>query len=85
MVAIAANGSKVPLSVVEKAKQLECFRIFPDPRKPPIAHTNQANAYFDQNVAWWWIGNVFWKHHISVHGDVACILILNNCRAWIQL
>jgi len=33
MVAIAADGSKRPLSVVGQAKQLECFQLFPDPCK----------------------------------------------------
>ncbi len=42
---------------------------------------NQANAFFNQNVTHWWIGNVFWKHHVSVHGNVPCILILDNCSA----
>jgi len=85
MVAVAADGSKFPLSIVGKAKQLQCFRLFDDPLRPPVAYTNQHNAWFDQTVTHWWLTRVFWKHHLSVHGDVPCILLLDNCSVQTRL
>jgi len=81
MVVVAADGSRVPLSIVGKAKQPQCFRLFDDPLRPPVAYTNQQNAWFDQMVTRWWLTKVFWKYHLSVHGDVPCILLLDNCSA----
>ena len=79
MICTAADGSKVPLAIVGKPKKTMCFRISGD--EPPIAYTNQKNAWFDRSVTVWWIKTVFWPHHLRKHGDVYCILLLDNCTA----
>ena len=79
MVCTAADGSKLPLALVGKPKKPRCFNLLSNPSSPPIAYTSQRNAWFDRKVTTWWIRNVFWKQHKLKHGDVNCILLLDNC------
>ena len=78
MVCTAADGSKVPLSVVGKPKKPECFRLLRG-GKTPVPYTNQSNAWFNQEVTIWWIRRVLWPYHLKTHGDKHCVLLLNNC------
>jgi DDE superfamily endonuclease/Tc5 transposase DNA-binding domain len=80
MVCTAADGSKVPLSVVGRSKNPVCFRACEN-NKPPLPYTDQVNAWFDQNVTLWWINTVFIPHHRERFGDTHCILIVDNCSA----
>jgi len=82
MVCIAASGSKVPLAVVGRSKQPAAFKYeLPQGRGPPIRYANQNDAWFGQKVTIWSIHQVFWPWHVSQHGDVWAILLLNNCSA----
>jgi len=76
MVAIGADGGKVPLYVVGRSKKPLCFSLCDN--KPPIPYTNQANAWFDKKVFLDWVNKVFWPHHLKTKGDVHLILILDN-------
>jgi DDE superfamily endonuclease/Tc5 transposase DNA-binding domain len=80
MVCTAADGSKVPLSIVGKPAKPVCFRLCEND-KPPLAYTSQANAWFDKDVTLWWINNVFIPHHFRKFGVSHCILMLDNCPA----
>jgi DDE superfamily endonuclease/Tc5 transposase DNA-binding domain len=80
MICTAADGSKVPLSIVGKSKNPVCFRIC-ESSNPPLPYVDQANAWFDQRVTIWWLTNVFIPFHRRKFGDSACILILDNCPA----
>ena len=53
--------------------------------KPPIPYTSQPNAWFDQKTTLWWIHNVFWPFHTEQHGDVPCVLLLDQCPAHVDL
>jgi hypothetical protein len=81
MIASAADGSKVPLSIVGKPKNPKCFELCENPKKPPIAYFNQDNAYFTREVTAWWIKNVFLPHHNRKFGNAHAILLLDNCSA----
>jgi hypothetical protein len=80
MICTAADGSKVPLMVVGKAKKPTCFRLCEN-ETPPIAYTHQWNAWFDKDITIWWINNVFIPFHREKWGNSNCILILDNCTA----
>lgn len=80
MVCTAANGDKIPLSLVGKTAEPRCFRLL-EGKRPPLPYTNQKSAWFDTNVTVWWILNVFWPAHKKKHGNVRCVLILDNCPA----
>lgn len=75
MVCTAADGTKVPFMIVEKAKRPACFGY----EEPPMHYTNHVNAWFDIMITEWWIIHVFWPYHKKIHGNVYCILILDNC------
>ena len=77
MVCTAADGTKVPLSLVGYSKTPVCFKL----TQPPLAYTHQANAWFDQRVTLWWINFVFWPFHLEKNGNVNAILLLDNCSA----
>jgi Tc5 transposase DNA-binding domain/DDE superfamily endonuclease len=47
MVCTAADGSKVPLSIVGKPMKPQCFRLCEN-ETPPMAYTHQASAWFDK-------------------------------------
>jgi DDE superfamily endonuclease len=80
MLCTAANGMKVPLAVVGKAKMPVCFSLCEN-SKPPIAYTSQSNAWFDRHITWWWLKEVFMPHHTSRFGHGHCIMLLDNCSA----
>ena len=80
MVCTATNGKKVPLAVIGKPENPVCFSLAPN-RKPPLPYRNQKAAWFDRHITVWWINHVFWPHHRKMHGDVDCILLLDNCSA----
>ena len=47
MVGTSASGKKVPLAVVGKPKNPECFKLM-DGARSPLPYKNQANSSFDQ-------------------------------------
>lgn len=51
MVRTAADGSKVPLSIVNKPKNM-CFRMQRG-SKPPLPYMNQNNAWFNRDITIW--------------------------------
>ena len=77
MLCTAADGSKVPLSIVGKSKNPHCFRL----GSPPIKYTQQNKSWFTSKVMVWWVKEVFWQYHLSKHGNVYALLILDNCTA----
>jgi len=79
MVATSATGEKIPLFMVGKAKSPECFRLCDG--KPPLPYYHQANAWFDKDVTVHWINRVLWPWHLEHHGNVYCLLLLDNCPA----
>jgi hypothetical protein len=81
MVVTSASGARGPLCLIGKAKAPECFRELEIGEAPPIAYNNQSNAWFTQKITAWWILNVFWPWHVRRHGDVKCLLLLDNCTA----
>jgi len=84
MVATSAVGGKIPLFMVGKAKAPECFRLCQG-NKPPMAYHHQANAWFDKEVTIVWINTVLWPWHLKHHGNVYCLLLLDNCPAHANL
>ena len=80
MVCTAASSDKCPLAVVGKSKRPRCFSLSPN-GIPPIAYTHQSNAWFDKGVTLWWLNSVFWPWHVEKHGEVCCLLLLDNCSA----
>ena len=59
MVCTSAVGEKVPLAVVGKPKQPQCWDFCNN--RPPIPYTNQADAWFDMKVSKWWIEDAFFR------------------------
>ena len=57
MLCTSAVGENVPLAVVGKSKRPQCWDLCGN--NPPIAYTNQANAWFDKAVTKWWLQDVF--------------------------
>ena len=47
MVVTSVSEKKVPLAVVGKPKNLECFKLMYGTRQP-LTYKNQSNAWFDQ-------------------------------------
>jgi DDE superfamily endonuclease len=78
MVCTAADGTKVPLSIIGKAKKPVCFRLCEN-QQPPMAYRNQVKAWFDKRVTLWWIESVFIPYHKHKYGVSHCILLLDNC------
>ena len=76
MVCTSADGQKQPLAVIGKAMKPHCFALCDN--KPPLPYKSQKNAWFDKNITRWWISNVFWPYHINKHGNVPCVLLLDN-------
>jgi hypothetical protein len=76
MVATSAIGDKIPLFMVGKAKNPECFRLCGG--KPPMHYHYQTNAWFDKDVTVHWINKVLWPWHLQQHGNVCCLLLLDN-------
>ena len=68
MVFTAASGGKVPLAMVGKPNEPRCYLC--DNGEPPVAYTNKLNVWFVIKVTLWWILNVFWPHHLKLHGDM---------------
>jgi len=83
MVASSGAGKKLPLFMVGKSKKPECFRLCGD--VPPMAYIHQANAWFDKEVTIHWINAVLWPWHLAQHGNVSCLLLLDNCPAHVDL
>ena len=79
MVCISAVGEKLPLSVVGKAMRPQCWDLCGN--KPPVSYTNQTNARFDRQVTHWWIWEVVFAWYKQRHGELPCLLILDNCPA----
>jgi hypothetical protein len=46
-----------------------------------MAYHHQANAGFDKEVTTVWINTVLWPLHLKHHGNVYCLLLLDNCPA----
>ena len=80
MVCTSADGTKLPLLIVGKAKTPACFRLRGG-RDLPLPYYNQKNAWFDREVTLVWIRRVLWPNHLDKHGDKHCILLLDNCSA----
>ena len=59
MVGTSSSGGEVPLAVVGKPKNSECFKLM-DSARPPLPYKNKANAWFDRKITLCWILNVFW-------------------------
>ena len=78
MVCTAACSAKCPLAVLGKSKKPGCFSLVPE-GVPTIAYTNQSNPWFTKGVTLWWINNIFWPWRVERHGEVYCILLLDNC------
>ena len=77
MVAIAANGDKLPLAIVGKSKNPRCFSL----KLSPLPYHSQDKARFNLKVTIWWIKEVFWKYHKEKHGNVNALLLMDNCLA----
>jgi hypothetical protein len=69
--------------MVGKSKKLECFCLCGD--MPPMAYMHQANAWFDRDVTLHWINAVLWPWHLAHHGNLTCLLLLDNCPAHANL
>jgi len=64
-------------AAIGKTKKPHCFALCNN--KPPLQYKNQKNAWFDKNITHWWISsNIFWPYHINKHGNVPCVLLLDN-------
>ena len=63
--------------MVVKSNQPPCLRLITY-EKPPLPYTSQKNAWFDRDVTYWWIMNLFWPHHLKYQGNVNAILTLEN-------
>eukprot|EP00978_Attheya_sp_CCMP212_P019422 scaffold54421_cov57-Attheya_sp.AAC.2 len=86
IICTAADGTKVPLSIIGKAKKTECFHLCENDKVPLLAYKGQRNAWFDKEVTMWWLlVHVFWPHHLQVHGDVPCLLLLDNASVQTNL
>jgi hypothetical protein len=83
MVASTGAGKKLPLFMVGKSKKPECFRLCGD--VPPMAYIHQTNAWFDKEITVHWINTVLWPWHLAHHGNVSCLLLLDNCPAHVDL
>jgi hypothetical protein len=46
-----------------------------------MAYMHQANAWFDKGVTVHWINTVLWPWHLAQHGNISCLLLLDNCPA----
>jgi hypothetical protein len=77
MVCTSAEGGKIPLAFIGKPKKPSCFKLCEN-GKPPLPYANQPAAWFDKNVTWWWLHEVFIPHHTKYHGHAHCILLLDN-------
>jgi len=83
MVATSASGKKIPLYMVGKSKKPECFRLCG--YKLPMAYKDQSHAWFDKDITLHWINTVLWPWHLKEHGNLHCLLLLDNCPAHINL
>jgi len=81
MVCTAADGFRVPVAIIGKAKRPQCFDLLQPGHSTPLPYKNQKNAWFDKDITIWWINNVFWPEHLKENGHVNAILILDNCSA----
>jgi hypothetical protein len=84
MVATSAVGGKILLFMVGKTKAPECFRLCQG-NKPPMAYHHQANSWFDKEVTIVLINTVLWLWYLKHHGNVYCLLLLDNCPAHANL
>jgi hypothetical protein len=50
-----------------------------------VLQVNQAIAWFDKEVTVVWINSVIWPWHLQQHGNVHCLLLLDNCTAHTNL
>jgi hypothetical protein len=80
MVAISAVGAKIPLFMVGKSKQPICFKLCSG-NIPPITYLHQTKSWFDKEVTIMWINSVLWPWYLSQHGNVNCLLLLDNWPA----
>jgi len=83
MVASSAAVKKLPLFMVGKSNKPECFSLCGD--MPSMAYIHQANAWFDRDVPLHWINTVLWPWRLAHHGNVSCLLLLDNCPAHANL
>ena len=50
-----------------------------------MSYANQNNAWFDKQVTIHWVNTVLWPWHQKRHGDVYCVLLLDNCTTHVDL
>ena len=81
MICTAADGFRLPVAIIGKAKKPVCFDLLQASQLTPLPYTHQKNAWFDKDITIWWINNVFWLSHLQENGHVNAILILDNCSA----
>ncbi len=46
---------------------------------------SQSGAWFDRDVTVHWINTNLWPWHVEQHGNVHCLLLLDNCIAHTSL
>lgn len=74
--------NSVLLALVGSAKNPNCLSMCD---RPPIAYTNQENAWFDRSTTVWWFKNVFLTLCRNRWGDDQVILILDNCPCHLKI
>jgi hypothetical protein len=81
MICTAADGFRLPVAIIGKAKKPVCFGLLQPGHSTPLPYKHQKNAWFDKDITIWWINNVFWPEHLQENGHVNAILILDNYSA----
>ena len=81
MICTTADGFRLPVAIIGKAKKPVCFGLLHTTQSTPLPYKHQKNAWSDKDITIWWINNVFWPEHLQENGHVNAILILDNCSA----
>ena len=53
MTCTAANGMKMPIALIGKAKKPACFELIRPGQKPLLPHKSQKNPWFDKDTTLW--------------------------------
>ena len=70
----------VKLQDLEKETKFICSRLAYRDVKPTLTYTSKK-AWFDIDITYWWIMNVFFPHHLKYQGNANAVLTLENCTA----
>ena len=80
MICTTDDRKKFPLEVIRKVKKPHYLRLVLNGISS-LLYMDHTNVWFDRKVNLWWVNSAFWSCHISNHGNVMCILLLNNCTS----